>query len=356
MTVIDETYLPFEGDTLMSHFASIGGEPINPRRHLAHYEKSVAASVVYRDAAEIYSRALRSYAKNKNSWKKNDPVHAAHKKLLLAEKRKTMLLARPLGKQMEKDERFWVAAALMNLYHSTDRVRLFADLLSRAIGESPVPSQFATWEQALGNSESLHLYFEVNLPSPKSYQEELRPVLSERSLIPHLHKLASASPTSALEGATKIDAMLISSSTNVAVAFEAKVLSDVSTQIRYDALRNQLARNIDVLLDRNPNVQSPLKERSPERTYLVLLTPEIFRQNPETRLYGWLMNEYRKDAQLLAKHLPHRSPAELQAASERLGWLTWEDCNQALACSCPWLCPEGEGESKEHVHANHGPA
>jgi hypothetical protein len=38
----------------------------------------------------------------------------------------------------------------------------------------------------------------------------------------------------------------------VAVIFEAKVLSDVSTHVRFDLTRNQLARTIDVMLEEEP--------------------------------------------------------------------------------------------------------
>lgn len=40
----------------------------------------------------------------------------------------------------------------------------------------------------------------------------------------------------------------------VAVIFEAKVLSDISTHVTFDLARNQLARNIDVMLDANPTL------------------------------------------------------------------------------------------------------
>jgi hypothetical protein len=89
------------------------------------------------------------------------------------------------------------------------------------------------------------------------------------------------------------------------VVFEAKVLSDVSTGVRYDAARNQIARTIDVLLDEHPRLAWSLKTRRPERTCFALVTPELFRTHHTSRLYGWLMNQYRKDPALLAEHLPH---------------------------------------------------
>jgi hypothetical protein len=143
----------------------------------------------------------------------------------------------------------------------------------------------------------------------------------------------------ALEGATKVDALLIAPETGFAVLFEAKVLADASSSIGFDVLRNQLARNIDVMLQPHPhpNPDEPLSLRHPERSCFMLLTPEIFRSHPESRLYGWLMRDYRSSPSALQRDLPHRASAELATVTRRLGWLTWEDCNVVLPGACPWL-------------------
>jgi hypothetical protein len=79
--------------------------------------------------------------------------------------------------------------------------------------------------------------------------------------------------------------------------FEAKVLSDVSPHVTFDVARNQLARTIDVMLE-PPGHQSSLTERNPDRTFLVLVIPELLRANAadnamsRNRLYGWLMRAY----------------------------------------------------------------
>jgi hypothetical protein len=117
--------------------------------------------------------------------------------------------------------------------------------------------------------------------------------------------------------------------------------------VGFDVLRNQLARNIDVMLQANLNLQKPLAQRRPERTCFVLITPEIFRDHPESRLYGWLMQDYRSGAAALERDLPHRHRAgtDLGSVASRLGWLTWEDedCNQVLPGAWPWLPVSGEG-------------
>ena len=192
-------------------------------------------------------------------------------------------------------------------------VGALAALLRRCLGDVPPLDGLATWEQALGDPEKLRLFFEVSLPTPPEYREELRQQLEQRVLIPHVLESATrtAAAGRALEGATKVDAILIAPETGFAVLFEAKVLADASSSIGFDVLRNQFARNIDVMLQPNPNLEEPLSQRRPERSCFVLLTPEIFRSHPESRLYGWLMRDYRSSPAALQRDLPHRAGTDL---------------------------------------------
>ena len=57
--------------------------------------------------------------------------------------------------------------------------------------------------------------------------------------------------------------MLLAAATGVAVIFEAKVLSDISTHVTFDLARNQLARSIDVMLEVNSALSAPLSLRGP---------------------------------------------------------------------------------------------
>ena len=301
-------YLPFTADQLREHFAPVVGTG-EKDRHLTYYRTSV-------DQAKKYAELIR---------RGNKPTPAQTR----------------LGRQMEKDERFWLATALMNLYHAdggSARVEAFARLLERA-GLHP-GSGFLRWEDAL--ADPLELFFEVNLPSPRRYRGWLRDHLDERTPIPYLREKAAA-PRSRLEGQTKADAMLLARDTGVGVIFEAKVLSDISTQVTFDVARNQLARTIDVMLEPNSK-RAPLSLRKPEQTFLVLLTPALMQaQRPgdaisKSRLYGWLMPAYRDpNSSLLRQHLPHRDGHELAEAAERLGWASWEDCQTVVPGSCPWL-------------------
>jgi hypothetical protein len=122
------------------------------------------------------------------------------------------------------------------------------------------------------------------------------------------------------EALTLKAAVLIAPKTGFAVLFEAKVLADASGGITFDVLRNQIARNIDVMLEPNPNLQEPLTRRLPDKTFFVLITPEIFRDHPESRLYGWLMRDYRNDPTTLQRDLPHRHRAGTDLTSVSADW------------------------------------
>jgi hypothetical protein len=302
-------YLPFTADELREHFAPVAGVA-EKDRHLAYYRASVDQARKY---ADLINRGIRP-----------TPTQTR------------------VGRQMEKDERFWLATALMNLYRAgggSARVEAFARLLERAGLQSR--SGFPRWEDALAGP--LDLFFEVNLPSPRRYRDWLRDHLDERAPIPYLREKAAA-PRSRLEGQTKADAMLLARDTGVAVIFEAKVLSDISTHVTFDVARNQLARTIDVMLEANSKLRPPLCLRKPERTFLVLLTPALMQIERagdainKSRLYGWLMPAYRDpNSSLLRQHLPHRDGRELAEAADRLGWASWEDCQAVAPGACRWL-------------------
>jgi hypothetical protein len=180
--VLHQMYLPFTADQLREHFAPVLGRGERDR-HLKYYRASV-------EEARKYDELIRSGGKP------------------------TPMQIR-LGRQMEKDERFWLATALMSLYHAdggSGRAELFARLLERA-GLRP-PAGFPRWEDALAGA--LDLFFEVNLPSPGRYRAWLRDHLDERAPIPYLKQRAEARGAR-LEGTTKADAMLPAPATGVAV-------------------------------------------------------------------------------------------------------------------------------------------
>jgi hypothetical protein len=286
--------MPFTAEQLGRHFAPVQGEATNPERHLAYYRRSL--------------ERLRNY---ESAGKSIDP-NAVRR-----------------ARQIEKDERFWVASALMALYHSTDRRGAFASLLAAA-NVAP-PSTYPSWGDAF--SGPLELFFEIGLNSPRAYRDHLRESLDERTPIPYVREQADRG---ILEGATQVDAMVLATETGAAALFEAKVLSDCSATVTYDVLRNQLARNVDVMLERQDRRPVPLSSRDPDVSAFVLLTPRLFKDHPRSRLYGWLLRDYRDNPGHLADDLPHRR-ADWESVAQRIGWATFEDCQEIEPTACPWI-------------------
>lgn len=312
-TVIHPIYLPFTEQQLLGHFAPVAGRigPEKAQRHLTYYRESVQRLAAFERCPRPTGKDARTLTRR--------------------------------ARQIEKDERFWVVAALMGVFHARDRVGCLAALLTDALGPVPPVEGLATWHDALAGE--LHLFFEVNLPSPPTYRRWLRDRIADRALIPYVRDAASDAGER-LEGPTHVDAMLLSETTGFAVLFEAKVISDADSKVSFDVMRNQLARNIDVMLDSNPSLQPPLPTRRPDRTCFVLLTPEVFKRYPHSRLYGWLLPSYRTDPASLARDLSHRDGTgevdgvDWPALSRRLGWLTFESCERIAPGACNWLTRE----------------
>src|SRR6266446_4171783 len=108
-------------------------------------------------------------------------------------------------------------------------------------------------------------------------------------------------------------------SNGFAVVFESKVLSDISVEITFDCMRNQIARIIDVMLegpDRYEHSLDALSKRKPELKCFALLTPLLFKNTSSSRLYGRVISEYQNDPQALARDLSHRPDADWSVVSE----------------------------------------
>ena len=303
-----EKYLPFTEHQLREHFVEVKQSEESDdteERHIEYYSKSI--------------QEYNDYFNNKQVSKSKSFVE----------------MRKP--RQIEKDERFWTAACLMTIYHNErHRVKQFIQLLSQTYRNVFPLGELNTWEECFKGK--LHLFFEPNLPSPKLYKSWLKDNLRKRQFIPYILESAVNSKEN-LEGPTHVDAMILNSDNGFAVIIEAKVLSDISYQITYDVMRNQIARNIDVMLENNGNLCKTLKSRKPEKTLFLLLTPKCFKEkeNWRSRLYGYKFKEYKNNPESLALDLPHREGVDWQVVSEKLGWLTWEDFKEVNKDCCIWL-------------------
>jgi len=303
--VIDKTYLPFTVDQLLRHFT--GDDEEGKRKQVEYYVKS----------AERYHQFMSPRASMKG-------VSVTESKL---------------PRQIEKDERFWTVTALKTVYEDKHRTALLENLLSQTYGKVPPLIGISTWKECL--TGNLKLYFEACLPSPRLYVNWLASNLKERQMIPYVQDAADSHSPRRLEGPTHVDALLVNLQNGFAWLIEAKVLSDVSPAISFDNFRNQIARNIDVMLEKTLGVEEGLEKRDPEKTLFGLLTPKLFKDYRTSRLYGWLMGEYQKYPEALARDLCHRNlrTAQWAAISRRLGWVTFEDFNRVRPGACPWLKP-----------------
>jgi hypothetical protein len=296
--LIHPTYLPFTPAQLRRHFTSAS----EADKHVAQFEVSAKR---YRDfCAQFPDRGGASI-----EFSARDS-------------------------QIEKDEEFWTAACWLRLFYCGSRQPI-VQLLKNCFGEKPPLGDLGEWDQCL--SGGLELFLEPCLPSPFGYRTWLANNGPARHFIPYVLNAAKRASNRNFEGATHVDALLLNRDNGFALMVEAKVLADTSCHTSFDCMRNQIARNIDVMLDEHPSAVEPLCSRRPERTLFALQTPEIFRDNPHSRLYGWLLNSYRNDKDALARDLAHRTGVDFPSLMRRIGWITWEDCNRVLSNCCCWL-------------------
>jgi hypothetical protein len=291
--IIDATYLPFTENELRRHFLR------GPDEQLRHFTKS----------ADSYHEFL-------SKGNLAAPQHIARGPC-----------------QIEKDERFWTATALKKLVEAPDHADRLVELLSQAFGPRPPFDVFDDWQSCVNGEMQLAL--EASITSSPSYCIWLKEHGSGQHFIPYVERARGCNTGGDLEGASSVDAVIVNVDNGFALLIEAKVLSDVSKDVSFDAFRNQIARNLDVMLE---DGQGPtwLGKRRAAHSLFALLTPECFKDRPHSRLYGFLFEEYTSDSAALARDLPHRHEDWLTLA-RRVGWFTFEDINRVLPGACPWL-------------------
>jgi len=304
---IDSTYLPFSAEQLESH--------------LARRDGLVDGVDADRGGIEYYLRSAARYHK-----------HSPEDQL------RNVIGELKYPRQIEKDERFWTAATLLAFQYCGSPKQHWTKLLVKCFGERPSSAGFDSWAQLIG--DKFTFFLEAPLPSPHGYSNWLRENVKSRNLVRYVLDSVPQNPAAKLEGFTHADAILISEDTGFSVVIESKVMSDVSCQVTFDCARNQIARIVDVMLEPPlAHTNDALGKRKPNLSYFALLTPKLFKDLPSSRLYGWLMNDYRKNADGLRRDLPHRKDDAIDWAglSRRIGWITWEDCNEIFPGACKWL-------------------
>ena len=181
-------YLPFVRRQLLSH--------IN-RRHISYYAKSI----------ERYEQYLAGH-----SVRRGQPL---------------IEMRGPC--QIEKDERFWIAACMMTLFYSQNRSEELIQVFEKTYGRVP-PIDLASWQECFAGP--MCLFFEANLPSPRSYKKWLSASPGKRHFIPYVLDSAYRSSERLkpnLEGSTSVDAMILNAKNGFATIIEAKVLPDISS-------------------------------------------------------------------------------------------------------------------------------
>ena len=304
-SMMHPVYLPFSEEEVNEHFIEINKnnkyDQSDRHRHIDYYRKSISR--------------YNEYTKN-NQNRKGKSIRE---------------LKFPC--QIEKDERFWTTSCLMTIYYSKNRQQEFIKLFKKEYGDQLPTKEIKSWEDCF--DENLQLFFEPNLPSPEKYKKWLGENLKKRQFIPYV--LDSACNKENLEGPTNVDALLLNPKNGFSVIIEAKVLSDISFSVTYDTMRNQIARSIDVMLEENTGLCNPLDKRDPKKTLFLLVTPRCFKENPQSRFYGYKFNEYKNNPERIITDLPHREPNELKDISKLLGWLTWEDLKEENENCAMWI-------------------
>lgn len=295
--VIDPVYMPFTPEQMRGHFIR------QADKYISNYTQS----------AERYREFMDS--------------SGGAGKITIAKARKP--------RQIEMDERFWIATALKRLYDSPSRVANLTKIFTDAYGPTPPVEGLSSWAECL--SGDLRLYFEACLPAPRSYTAWLGQNIERRQLIPYVLEAADSKKRRGLEGKTRVDALLLNPQNGFSVLIEGKVTSDISCCVSFDNHRNQITRNIDVMLEKNGRLAEPFNRRDPARTLFALLTPDQFRLAPKSRLYGWVMNEYQSDPVSLGRDIAHRQGIDWVDVSRRLAWISYEDIEYVLPGSCPWI-------------------
>ncbi|HEY1984575.1 MAG TPA: hypothetical protein VGG85_04155 [Terracidiphilus sp.] len=156
----------------------------------------------------------------------------------------------------------------------------------------------------------------VSVCSPPLYEARSRERMIASSIPGHVARARLADP---VEGSSEIDIAL--EHDDFLLFIEAKLGSDISMNTSYDPARNQIARNIDCVIDK-------AEERVPMFWMMV-------RDEEPSRAYVQLMRSYKNEPHLLCRDLPHRDPGTLERLARNLTILRWSDFVELVCAPGP---------------------
>jgi len=152
--MMQQKYLPFTEQQLLSRFAEVrrNGKSIRNDKHLKYYKNSIQA----------YNEYL-----TKKPNRRGKPLQETRAPC-----------------QIEKDERFWIAACMMMIFYGRNRTEQYVSLFKAAYGNEPPVEGINSWHDCFEGK--LCLFFEANLPSPHLYKEWLLNNIAKRQFIPYV--------------------------------------------------------------------------------------------------------------------------------------------------------------------------
>jgi hypothetical protein len=196
--------------------------------------------------------------------------------------------------------------------------------------------------------EIFDIQLEMQLPEIKSYRKFLKN--HAYHYFPDVLKNLESKKVdekASMEGPTHVDLFIHgrSGEKNICFVIEAKYNSDISKDIKYCPVRDQVIRNIDAALDYKEHELTKDQKIPIDEFYFLLLTPGVFRTDrylgnnstlldsfrPQLgRFYCYKMNDY-KDPTNLKMGLPHRtelSDSDWARIAGNIGWITFEEMFQ----------------------------
>ncbi len=219
-----------------------------------------------------------------------------------------MLLSLPKSAKAQDMERIytspnsedWVTWNILRALQGTERDGWWAGVVEAAQADAGPSARWASLERP----PTVDLWRSVN--TPPEYEGASRSRMRVSNNLEWRQRAANPRP---VEGRTEVD--LVFEGDDYLVFVEAKLQSDISQGTTYDPDRNQIARNIDCLIeeagDREPFFWMFVRDRLP------------------TRRYEAVIDMYRLKSASLHHLLPHRDPELLDRIVESIAIVTWDD-------------------------------